>query len=83
MRRLAADARLRDELAAAGRAFWTAGHTLDAMAGDYRRLLDDAAGRPAPIVRDLPPHFTNDYTGLARDIARRFGVDVDIIGSAG
>jgi glycosyltransferase involved in cell wall biosynthesis len=83
MRRLAADARLRDELAEAGRAFWAAGHTLDAMAGDYRRLLDDAAGRPAPIVRDLPPHFTHDYTGLARDIARRFGVDVDIIRSAG
>jgi glycosyltransferase involved in cell wall biosynthesis len=83
MRRLAADARFRDELGAAGRAYWAADHTIEAMADDYRRLLHEAAARAAPIVRDLPPHFTNDYAGLARTIARHFGVDVDIIRSAG
>jgi glycosyltransferase involved in cell wall biosynthesis len=83
MRRLAADAPLRDELAGAGLAFWAAHHTLDAMAGDYRRLLDEAAGRPAPIVSDLPPHFTNDYTGLTRAIAGQFGVEIDILHEPG
>jgi glycosyltransferase involved in cell wall biosynthesis len=79
MRRLAADAPFREALARAGRAFWAAHHTLDGMVDDYRRLLHQAAARPAPIVGDLPAHVTNDYAGLARAIARQFGVDVDIL----
>jgi glycosyltransferase involved in cell wall biosynthesis len=79
MRRLASDAPFRETLARAGRAFWAAHHTLDGMVDDYRRLLHEAPGRPAPIVTDLPRHVTNDYAGLARAIARQFGVDVDIL----
>ena len=79
MRRLAADARLRDDLAQAGHAYWSREHTLDAMAEDYRRVMKAAAARPAPATAGLPAHFTDDYAELARRIARQFGVDVDIL----
>jgi glycosyltransferase involved in cell wall biosynthesis len=80
MRRLATDARLRESLARAGHAHWAREHTLEVMVADYRRVIEEAAARPAPAVVDLPAHFTNDYTGLARRIARQFGVDVDGFG---
>jgi glycosyltransferase involved in cell wall biosynthesis len=74
MRRLAEDSRLRSDLGAAGRAYWCANHTIELMAGDYRRVLLEAAGRPVPATRDLPAHLTNDYTERARQIADQFGV---------
>ena len=80
MRRLATDAELRKRLARAGHAYWSREHTLQVMAADYQRVLREAAARPAPSVADLPAHFTNDYTGLARGIAHQFGVDVDLLG---
>ena len=80
MRRLATDARLRESLARAGHAYWAREHTLEVMVADYRRLIKEAAARPAPSVVDLPAHFTNDHTGLARRVARQFGVDVDMLG---
>ena len=79
MRRLAHDARLREDLGRAGRAWWSANHTLDAMASDYARVIADAVTRPSPAAAGLPAHFTRDYTDLARTIARTFGVDVDIL----
>jgi hypothetical protein len=79
MRRLASDRLLRDALARAGHAYWEADHTLQAMAEDYERLLPAAAARTAPEQMDLPSHFRNDHSGAARDIAARFGVDVDIL----
>ena len=79
MRRLATDARLRESLARAGHAYWAREHTLEMMVADYRRVLKEAAARPAPAVADLPAHFINDYTGLACRIARQFGVEIDIL----
>jgi hypothetical protein len=70
---------LRDALARAGHRFWTAHHTLDAMAGDYRRLLPLAASRPAPTPADLPRHFGEDYSATAQEIASRFGLNLDIL----
>jgi glycosyltransferase involved in cell wall biosynthesis len=80
MRRLAEDGRLREDLSRAGHAYWAAHHTMDAMADDYRRIIRSAAARqvPAPAA-DLPPHFTKDYSELARTIARRFGVSIDVL----
>ena len=66
-------------LARAGHAYWAAHHTLDAMAADYQRVMAQAAARPAPIVTDLPAHFTEDYTEPARRLARQFGVELDIL----
>ena len=74
MRRLANEPRLRDALGRAGHAYWSANHTLDVMAGDYRRLIAQAVERPAPVVTDLPSHFTHDHSDTARAITRAFGI---------
>jgi len=79
MERLADDRTLREDLGRAGHAYWEADHTLQAMADDYLRLLPLAAARPAPAPTDLPAHFTEDHGGPAREIARRFGVSLDIL----
>ncbi len=83
MRVLATDPRLRESLARAGHAYWLGAHTLDMMATDYRRVMKAAAARPARAVANLPAHFTDDYTELARSITRQFGVDVDMLGVQG
>jgi glycosyltransferase involved in cell wall biosynthesis len=74
MRRLAEDSRLRSDLSAAGEAWRSANHTTEIMAGDYRRILKDAAARGRPAPADLPAHLTRDHTGGVREIADRFGV---------
>jgi glycosyltransferase involved in cell wall biosynthesis len=79
MERLADDRTLREDLGRAGHAYWEADHTLQAMADDYLRLLPLAAARLAPAPTDLPAHFTEDHGGPAREIARRFGVSLDIL----
>ena len=78
MRRLCDDPRLRADIGRAGCEYWIAGHSLDAMADDYRRLVTTALSCPAPAPDDLPSHFRQDYSDLARAVARRFGVSVDL-----
>jgi glycosyltransferase involved in cell wall biosynthesis len=77
MRALADEPRLRESLARAGYRYWSANHTLDLMARDYEHLITRAAARPAPAVADLPPHFTDDHSALARTITERLGVSFD------
>ena len=82
MQRLAADAGLRAELGRAGHAYWAANHTMDVMANDYRRIVAQAAARPAPAVADLPAHFLDDYSASARRIAGSLGVQIDVLRAA-
>ena len=56
-------------------------HTVDAMASDYLRIIELAVARPAPPIDDLPAHFKKDYAELAIQLARQFGVDVDVLAS--
>jgi glycosyltransferase involved in cell wall biosynthesis len=79
MRRLAGDERWREEIARAGHAFWTAHHTLDAMADDYRRLIARVVRRSPPKPADLPEHFLADYSRSARRLAAEVGVTIDIL----
>ena len=79
MRMLAADPRRRESLGHAGHGYWSAHHTLEVMADDYLRLIAAAAARRAPAVTDLPAHFTDDHSALARRIAERFGVSFDAV----
>ena len=74
MRRLADEPRLREDLGRAGHAYWSAHHTLDVMAGDYERLMAQAAARPAPVVTDLPSHFTDHRPDTARATTKAFGI---------
>ena len=79
MRKLAADPRARAALAQAGHAYWSEHHTLDAMAADYERVIARALSCRRPEAIDLPAHFTDDYSQLARSVGRQFRVDVDIL----
>jgi glycosyltransferase involved in cell wall biosynthesis len=79
MRRLASDPELRSDLGRSGHGYWQADHTLQAMADDYVRVIEAAAARPAPEPQNLPSHFVDDHSEPAREIARRFGVDVDVL----
>ena len=83
MRALTDEPRLRESLARAGHAYWSANHTLDMMADDYEKLIARAASRPAPAVGDLPSHFTDDYSTTARAITAQFGLRVDDVLRAG
>jgi hypothetical protein len=74
MRTLATEVALRDTLARAGHAYWSAHHTMEATAANYLGLVSEAAARPAPVPGSLPRHFTDDYTEPTRQIAERFGV---------
>src|SRR5262249_56973812 len=78
MRQLIDDATVREAIARGGYRYWSSNHSLDAMVDDYRRLLARAAARPAPRPADLPAHFTDDYSGRAREILRQFGVSPGI-----
>jgi hypothetical protein len=79
MARLSEDAQLRSDLAAAGRAHWSREHRLELMADDYRRVMKEAAVRPAPTVHGLPSHFTDDYSALVRRIEEEMGVNARIV----
>jgi hypothetical protein len=79
MRTLADDRARRDALARAGHEWWRTHHTMDAMATDFRRVMQQAALRPAPVVDDLPAHFRRDHADEARTIADRFGVSLDLL----
>jgi glycosyltransferase involved in cell wall biosynthesis len=78
MRQLATDTELRSTIGRAGHAYWAEHHTLDVMAADYRRIIAQAAARPMPAATDLPSHFLEDYSGLARGIMKQFEVKSDL-----
>ena len=77
MAMLSADGALRSQLASAGHAYWEREHRLELMADDYRRVMQDAASRPAPRPDGLPAHFTDDYSALVRRMAAEMGVAAD------
>src|SRR5262249_17233188 len=79
MRALATRAALRRALGRAGRAYWLAHHTVDAMAAHYPRIVPIAAQQPVPVVADLPAHFVHDSSRRARAIAAAFGVAPDVL----
>src|SRR5205814_2062388 len=78
MSRLATDEALREQLGGAGHEYWRENHSLEAMAEDYEKILENAAARPAPSLAGLPEHFAGDHGEHARRIADAFGISVDI-----
>jgi glycosyltransferase involved in cell wall biosynthesis len=77
MRRLSADARLRQTLGHRARQFWRAEHTLEQMATDYREVMREAAARPLPPRRGLPAHVMSDGAAHMREMLSAFGVSED------
>jgi glycosyltransferase involved in cell wall biosynthesis len=73
MRRLASDAALRAELGAAGRRYWEEEHSVERMAGDYRRVLAAAAARPVPEV-SRPAHLVTNGDRILRRVLEELGL---------
>ena len=69
----------RAQIARAGHAYWSEHHTIAVMAGDYRRVIESAATHAAPRPTDLPAHFYDDHSSLARSVADQFGRRIDIL----
>ena len=75
MRRLALDAPLRETLGRAAQSYWTAHHTLSAMAADYRRVIALARSvAPAPFT--LPAHLANTGASTLRRVMQEIGLPV-------
>lgn len=79
MRALAGEPSLRESLGRAGHAYWQAHHSIDVMVRDYEELIPRAAARPAPVVSDLPSHFTDDHATIAHRITGQLGLSLDKI----
>jgi glycosyltransferase involved in cell wall biosynthesis len=79
MRRLARDGRLRAQLGLRARAWWERTHTLQHMAGDYRRVIAQALEAPRPDLSALPAHLRADGTRLARAIIEAVGAREDVL----
>ena len=79
IRKLSADAALRDQLGRAARKWWEAHATPARAASAWAAILREATTlSPPPRPDDWPRQFLADGTELARDIRSEFGVTVDI-----
>ena len=80
MRRLGTDRDLRAALGLAGRAYWTAHHSIDCMAGDYRRVLEQAASISTDSTSriPLPDHLLDGGGHTVERIMREVGLDVSL-----
>lgn len=83
MSALSGDRARRDAMGRAAREYWKREHHVSLTADDYRRVIAQAAQRPAPRPEGLPAHLTNDYSGRAMSIAREVGVDPGRAGLGG
>jgi glycosyltransferase involved in cell wall biosynthesis len=74
MRRLAADAALRERLGDAARRYWTREHSIDAMTDDYERLIARAVAAPMPQPT-LPAHLRSDGAERLRALLAPFALE--------
>jgi hypothetical protein len=81
LRRLAADASVRSDLATAGHAWWSARATVDHAVAAWQSILEEAAAIAPPAhPPGWPPHLTADGTERARELLGEFAVSVDFLG---
>jgi hypothetical protein len=79
IRKLSADAALRDQLGRAARLWWEAHATPARAASAWAAILREATSlSPPPRPDDWPKHFLVDGTELARDIRSEFGLTSDV-----
>ena len=79
LRRLARDARLRDDLGRQAHAWWAGHHTLAHMAADYRDAIAAAIARPVPPPpEDWPPHLLDEGRDVLERVQAEIGVRADV-----
>jgi hypothetical protein len=75
IRRLSADASLREQLGTAAHAWWKGHATPAHAAAAWEAILEEAVGTsPPPRPDDWPKQFSEDGTELAHDILKEFGL---------
>ena len=77
MKRLALDPALRDDLGRAGQAWWQHEHSIEAMADDYERVLQQMSTRYA-AAPPQPAHVRADGTARLRALLAPFGLDAPL-----
>ena len=76
MRRLAADPELRERLGRAGQVWWQREHSLEAMVGDYERVVSEVLEvRGVPEVPGLPAHLRPDGDAKLRELLAPFDIE--------
>ena len=79
IRKLSADATLREQLGRAAREWWNAHATPAQAASAWTAILQEATSlSPPPRPDDWPKQFVVDGTELARDIRKEFGLADDL-----
>lgn len=76
MRRLGTDAPLRASLGRSAAAWWAREHTVERMADDYERVMDDARQRPAPSGAGVPAHLRRSHADTLQALTTPFGATV-------
>ena len=79
MRRVATDAKLRDQLGRAAREYWQRGHQVEQMARGYERLFARIAAIEPQLDPDLPRHLIRDGTELLHHILKEVGLEAETI----
>jgi hypothetical protein len=75
LRRLAADADLREQLGRAAALYWEREHSVEGMVEDYRRVLALSMTRPLRSPA-LPAHLLADGTQRLQELLEPFGTTV-------
>ena len=80
LRRLAADADLRESLGSAAHEWWQQQATLEHAVQAWRSILTEAVTvTPSPRPPNWPRHLTADGTERARELLAEFGATVDFL----
>jgi glycosyltransferase involved in cell wall biosynthesis len=76
MRRLATDAALRETLARAAFSWWSREHTVERMADDYERAMQEARRTPPSDTAAVPHHLRDAFDGRLQALTADLGPDV-------
>lgn len=76
MRRLATDSAMREALGRAALEWWTREHTVERMADDYERVMEDARRTQPPAASELPRHLREACDTTLTSLTADFGAGV-------
>jgi hypothetical protein len=81
LRRLSADAALRDQIGSAARVWWREHATVAHAVAGMEAVLEEARGLSSPMVGGIPAYVPDDGTTLARRLLSDFALAPTVLGS--